>query len=248
MHRRTLLVLAAAAGPLVAAPAGAAIGSSAAPLVSWQLVGGFVAAGYSALRPARLAVYPDGRAIADADRMVRLNYAELSSLTGHAVRVLRNPANGRPRPGAPIVADVPDTVLRARDGHGRQYRLQASGVTETRDDHVFPPALYALIDHLTALHERAVRSGTVYRSDTVRLITTAAEVTTGATAWPVGVPSPAVDPDHPFSVTDLHGAAARRAARAFPPARTWQWPLYATPDGTLVRVAWRYLLPREPAQ
>src|SRR5687767_7757315 len=99
MDRRTLLLGAGAltiTAGIGATPASAApgeSGSSAKPVFVWDLVGGFMPAGFAELRAAPLVVYPDGVAIVDATKRLRLNRRTLESLCSHAVRVLRDPAN-----------------------------------------------------------------------------------------------------------------------------------------------------------
>jgi hypothetical protein len=214
------------------------------PVVSWELSGGFMGPGFASLRPATLVIYPDGRAIADASRLLRLSDPELAKLVRKSVAVLRNPANGRRRPGAPVIADVPDTRFQARDGLHR-YAIQAQGLPETRASHAYPQPLYGLLDRLTPVRDKALSSGTAYRGDGVRLVVVSATGTTGASPWPTGVPVPATSPDRVDAVRDLTGKPAHIVARVIPHRNTWDWQIYRTPDGRVLRAAWRYLLPHE---
>src|SRR5689334_22576741 len=63
-------------------PSGAPSPSSAGrlPVASWGLVGGFLAPQYVAIRPYRLAVYPDGLAVADARYRLALSGADRDAL------------------------------------------------------------------------------------------------------------------------------------------------------------------------
>src|SRR5437868_5618097 len=111
MNRRSLLVAAGAVG-VTTAVGGAAVAVAAdpdaerrlRPLLTWELVGGFVPAGWTALRPPRLVAYDDGVVIADATKRLKVGGGDLRSLRNHATTVLRDPANARRRPDAPIIA------------------------------------------------------------------------------------------------------------------------------------------------
>jgi hypothetical protein len=245
LGRAALIVAVAGTGALVAPRAEAAPGAHLiAPAVSWELSGGFIGPGFASLRPATLVIYPDGRAIADASVLMRLSPAEVTALTKKAVTVLRNRANGHRRPGAPVVADVPDTRFEARDG-SHTYALQAQGLQETRDSHAYPQPVYGLLDRLTKVRDKALHAGLPYHGPGVRLVVVSATGTTGGTAWPAGVPVPTTSPDRVDSVLDLTGAAARTAARVIPHRNAWDWQIYRTRDGRILRAAWRYLLPHE---
>jgi hypothetical protein len=216
------------------------------PVVEWALVGGFVAPAFVVLRPARLVAYPDGVAIADADRTLRLSRAELDVVRRHAANVLGNPANLRRRRGAPIIADAPATLFRASAPDGRRYRAQVEALEESRADRAYPRPLYGLLDRLTGVHGRVVTSGQPYRPDAVLLVVVGADPDPGTVpAWPDGVPVPALDGPLPYGLARLRGAVARRLVNAIPQGDPWQWPAFRTPDGRVLRAAWRRLLPHE---
>jgi hypothetical protein len=257
MDRRTFLArastTAAAAGWAIGA---AGIGASRAdaqpgphrpdPVVGWELVGGFLAPGFAALRPARLVAYPDGLAIADADRQLRLSRAELGSLRMHAVRVLGNRVNGRRRPGAPVIADAPATRFQVRAAAGTTYTIQADALEESRADRAYPNPLYELLDHLAVVRRRVVNDGRPYRREAVRLIAVVVDPPPATVnAWPTGVRVPAISATAGYGQLDLHGAPAYAAVRAIPRRDPWQWPTYRTGDGQVLQCAWRYLLPHE---
>jgi hypothetical protein len=247
VDRRTFLAQAGVIGAAVgtgmagAAAAQAAPRSWAGPLVQWDLVGGFVGPGYTALRPAQLAIYPGGRAVADAERQLELHHTQVADLLRRSLTVLSNPANGRRRPGAPVIADVPSTLFRARDGR-RHYEIQADGLAETREHHAYPAPLYSLLDQLSAVRERIRTDGRPYRGDGVRLVAVQADGSAGSIAWPQGVRVPPVD-----AVLDLYGPSAATVVRRMPRRDPWQWQVYRVPDGRFLRATWRYLLPHEPA-
>src|SRR6266542_2107116 len=74
--------------------------------------GGFVPPGWLAIRAPRLAVYSDGRAVADADRALTLTSQELSDLVGMLRSDLAGqPATASPRADGQAVADAATTVL-----------------------------------------------------------------------------------------------------------------------------------------
>jgi hypothetical protein len=255
MNRRSLLVAAGAVG-VTAAVGGAAAaiaadpeaGRRSRPMLSWELVGGFVPAGWNLLRAPRLVAYDDGVLIADAARRLRIGPGELRSLRNHATTVLRDPANARRRPGGPIIADVPSTVFTART-HGRRFSASFEGLEETRRDRAYPLPVYALLDHLTHVRDRVNRVGTPWRPDSVRLIANRLEaaqpISTPVADWPAGVPVPYFGKDEYLAQLDLRGRTARALVRAVPHPDVAQWPVFRLPDGRRAQVNWRYLLPHE---
>jgi hypothetical protein len=259
MNRRSLLLGAGAVG-LTAAVGGAAIAVAAPedteagrrpqPLLTWELTGGFVPAGWNALRPPRLAAYDDGTLIADATRRVKVGQGTLRSLRNHATAVLRDPTNTRRRPGAPTIADLPSTVITVR-GNGRRFRAQFEGFEETRPDRAYPSAAYSLLDHLAQLRNRTLQTGSVFHPDAVRLIAVLIEETPAPTQptliqpWPAGVPVPRLRKDEFVAQLDLRDRQARALLRAAPRPDPANWPVFATPAGDRFRVNHRFLLPHE---
>ncbi|WP_432988303.1 hypothetical protein [Dactylosporangium sp. CA-233914] len=256
MNRRSLLLAAGAVGVTTAVGGAAAAiaaddpeaGRKPRPMLTWELVGGFVPAGWNALRAPRLVAYDDGVLIADAARRLRLGQGELRSLRNHATTVLRDPANARRRPGAPIIADVPSTVFTART-NGRKFSLRFEGLEETRRDKAYPPPAYSLLEHLTQLRDRVNRSGAQWHPDAVRLVANlmqAAQPSTGAVPpWPAGVPVPQFRKDEFLAQLDLRDRQARALMRALPHPDQAQWPVHRLPDGRRAQVSWRFLLPHE---
>ncbi|WP_433615158.1 hypothetical protein ACQP2P_10730 [Dactylosporangium sp. CA-139114] len=258
MNRRSLLLAAGAVGvTTVVGGAGAAAAIAAGdpegsrtprPMLTWELVGGFVPAGWSALRAPRLVAYDDGVLIADAGKRLRIGQGEVRSLRNHATTVLRDPANARRRPGAPMIADVPSTVFTART-NGRKFSLQFEGLEETRRDRAYPTPAYSLLDHCTQLLDRVNRAGTAWHPDAVRMIVVlldaAQPVTTPVRAWPAGVPVPQLRKNEFLAQQDLRDRQARALQRAVPHADTVQWPVFRLPDGRRAQINWRFLLPHE---
>ncbi|GAA3244759.1 hypothetical protein ACFO1B_37860 [Dactylosporangium siamense] len=259
MNRRSLLLGAGAVG-LTAAVGGAAIAVAAPedteagrrpqPLLTWELTGGFVPAGWNALRAPRLAAYDDGTLIADAARRLKIGQGTLRSLRNHATAVLRDPANTRRRPGAPMIADVPSTVFTLR-ANGRRSRAQFEGLEETRPDRAYPPASYSLLDHLAQLRDRTLKSGSPFHPDAVRLIAVLLDASqppqqpTVVEPWPAGVPVPHLRRDEFVAQLDLRDRPARALLRAVPRPDPTRWPVFATADGNRFQVNHRFLLPHE---
>ncbi|WP_426511395.1 hypothetical protein ACPPVO_12695 [Dactylosporangium sp. McL0621] len=271
MNRRSLLLAAGAVGVTTAVGGAAAAiaaddpeaGRGARPMFTWELAGGFVPAGWSALRAPRLVAYDDGvlrqlrdeqRArlrvpgIADAAKRLRIGPGELRSLRNHATTVLRDPANARRRAGAPIIADVPSTVFTART-NGRRFSLQFEGLEETRRDRADPTPAYSLLDHCTQLRDRVNRTGTAFAPDAVRMIAVLLDAAQPASApvppWPAGVPVPRFRKDEFLVQTDLRDRRARALMRAVPRPDSAQWPVFRLPDGRRAQLNWRFLLPHE---
>jgi hypothetical protein len=249
MDRRSFL---ASAGAVMAATTVLDIGAEAAhatgngirPVVDWEWVGGFVGPGVDVLRAPRLVAYPGGLAIADANRQIRLDPARLGYLRRHMVTVLADPASTRRRPGAPVIADAPTTRFVVRSG-GRLYTANVDALNEYQPEHAYPARLYRLSDHLGAVRHRVLSTGVAYRPAAIRLVAIVESGPASSTvvAWPYGVPMPAIAPGSIFGLVALRGPTALTAVRAIPHRDLW--PVFRSPDGRLLRVAWRYLLPHE---
>ncbi|MFI5909254.1 hypothetical protein [Dactylosporangium sp. NPDC051541] len=255
MNRRSLLLAAGAVGVTTAVGGAAAAiaatdpehGRPARPMLTWELVGGFVPAGWTALRAPRLVAYDDGVLIADAAKRMRIGQSEVRSLRNHATTVLRDPANGRRRPGAPMIADLPSTVFTAR-ANGRRFSLSFEGLEETRRDRAYPTPAYSLLDHLTQLRDRVSGTGSAFHPDAIRAVVVlldAAQPTTAVPPWPIGVPVPRFRKDEFLTQLDLRDRQARALMRAVPHPEQPQWPVFKLPDGRRAQLNWRFLLPHE---
>src|SRR5206468_11356260 len=163
MRRRTLLAAAGAllvpvtactgperdsAGPSSGPPPGGGAATTPGPtapngraVALWRLSGGFIGPGIDGIRPPRLAIYPDRRAIADARYTGELTDAELADLVTHRTQDLRDPTVASRGPGAPDVADAPDTVLTVRPPAGA-FTVTALGLEELRDRNAYRAELY----------------------------------------------------------------------------------------------------------
>ncbi|GAA0510903.1 hypothetical protein Ade02nite_45680 [Paractinoplanes deccanensis] len=249
MERRKFLAGAAAvaAGVLVpGGPAEAAYGD--APIVSYDEGGGFVPAGYEQARPPQLVVYRDGTAIADAEKRLRLRGEAVDGLLRHAVRVLREPGNGKLLlgPGDPQIADAPTSHFEAR-WRGRTLRLDAYALTAYREFGGYAKPTYDLYDELMACRAGVRRRGVAHRPDAVRLVAVLAGggAVSETAPWPAGVVRPSFGADDWWSSRDLRGQRARAVVRGLPRRDVWDWRSYRLPDGRVVSVTWRRLLPHE---
>jgi hypothetical protein len=209
---------------------------------SWALTGGFVGPGIDGIRPPRLVVYPDGRAIADAKYAGTVSAAELADLTSRLANDLRDPAVTSPRAGAPQVADAPDTVITVHGADGdRQVTVPA--LEELRDAHGYAAELYDARDRLDTIYQRVVNGGKRFTPDKVRVVAQAVDPNTGPAGavqpWPAAVPVPP-DAGNTRSV-NLSGDAARNAASLLDA----NWRQYRIPNGVVLSATWRYLLPDE---
>ena len=259
---RRLVILVAVLGALVAgcarSPSGGdggdggvvlPTGGAAVSVAAWRLEGGFVPAGMRAISAPRLVVYSDGRAVADAERMLTLTVRETGELVGALRHDLAGlPATATPRPGGPQVADAATSVLEVRGADGRLQSVQAYALEIVQG---YPRSIYAARDRLAPLAERVARDGVPYTSDRIRLVAERREEAgAGSTVapWPAGVPVPStVDGQSGVRVLDLAGVQSEAAALALPRdlVQPGTWPLRRTPDGGLLAVSWRYLLPGE---
>ncbi|SDL39947.1 hypothetical protein SAMN05421869_125122 [Nonomuraea jiangxiensis] len=200
--------------------------------------------GLPAVRPPKLVVYADGRAIADAAHELRLPPAEVKALVEALDHDLAGqPATASPRPGTTKVLDAPGTILGVDDGGGMR-EVHAPYMELAAD--AYAPALVHARDRLAHLAGRVAAQGRSYSTDRVRLyaerVTTS---TTDAEPWPEGVPLPP-DP-RPLSTIknykDYKGNKAFAIARQIP--RDGPWHMYRTPSGQQVALLWQYLLPHE---
>jgi hypothetical protein len=215
------------------------------PALLWEEEGGFVPAGYLAVRPPKLAVYGDGLVVADAARHVRLRPGRVDDLVDVAVDVLSNRANGVKRPGTPVVADVPTTRFTAR--RFRTWSIAAEALEVLREHRAYPRPLYDLLDRCTALRDQALRAGRPFAPAAVRLVVVrvAQPPATPVQPWPDGVPLLVPGPNAVSREVDLYGRAARAAVRAIPRRDAWTFTTFRTRDGRFVAAAWRHLLPHE---
>jgi hypothetical protein len=205
-------------------------------------VGGFLPPAWHAIEVARVAVYSDGSAIADAQHRLALTPSEVRDLVAALRRDLAGlgptvePARGEQ------VADASSTVLRVLEADGRVRSVTAYALGIVRG---YPKGLTAARDRLEQLAQRVARDGGPYTTDRVRLVAEErADDGTGAT-WPAAVPVPPAN-EMGVRTADLTGAPAAAIIGALPSANpSSQWPVLRTSDGLTLAVIWRYLLPDE---
>lgn len=247
MDRRGFLTATAAltGGVLVSADAASAAPRGRRPVALWEEEGGFVPAGYLALRGPQLAVYGDGLVIADAARHMRLRVNRLDDFVDFAADVLSNRANGVKRPGSPVVADVPTTTFTAR--RGRTWTISAEALSVLREQRAYPRPLYDLLDRFTALRDQTTRVGRAYDPAAVRLVTVRVEQppATPVGPWPMGVPALSPVRDRVSRTVDLYGNTARAVVRGIPRKDAWSFTTFRLRDGKFLAAGWRRLLPHE---
>ena len=212
-----------------------------------SFTGGYVPASWPVIEAPRLAVYSDGRAVADVGRTLTLTLTrdELVGLVGALRRELAGLPTAVQARGRDEVYDAGSTVMVVRTAAGalQSVGAYAMGLLE------YPPAVVAASDRLKGLAERIDREGTRFTAERIRLV---AEERTrapsaGAAPWPAAV---AVPPPHRSQsrvrVANLSGAAVAAVTRSLPrDDRRHNWPVRRTDDGLVLAAAWRYLLPHE---
>lgn len=249
MDRRGFLGVAAAVtgGVVAAVPGGAALAAPGGrPVALWEELGGFVPAGYLQLRAPQLAVYGDGTFVADAAEYRKLRRGSLEDFVDFAWEVLSDPANGKKRPGSPVVADVPSTKFTVRRG-GRSWSISAEGLAVLREQKAFPRPLYDLLDEFTERREQTLSGGRPFAPNAVRLVTVRVSQppATPVAPWPAGVPALLPAPNQVSRVTDLYGGNARAVVRGIAHKDAWSFTTYKTQDGKYLSAGWRRLLPHE---
>jgi hypothetical protein len=205
-------------------------------------VDGFVPPAWHAFEVARVAVYSDGSAVADARYRLMLTPAEVRDLVAALRHDLAGLGPTVPGPGGEQVSDAATTVLRLLDTDGSVRSVSAYALDILRG---YPKGLITAHDRLERLAERVVREGGPYSADRVRVV--AEERTDGAAngTWPDAVPVPPAN-DVGVRVADLSGDQADAIVAALPgidPTDTW--PVLRTSDGLNLAVIWRFLLPDE---
>ncbi|WP_155356029.1 hypothetical protein [Acrocarpospora macrocephala] len=210
----------------------------------WGAEGGFVTPTTNTLRPPRVVVYSDGQVIVDAGKTFKLTEAQLGETVASMERFLKGqPPTATPKPDAPMVTDIPDTVLgvRAKDGKMQEVRVPALDQVAL----FYPKELVEAKKLMDGLATRGTSEGTDYVATRVRMVAETAPGAEGTVlAWPAGVPEPsgAVDP---IWKKDLDGDAAGAIVKAIPAGFENRQSLFKSGSGAVFVVSWRYLLPDE---
>ncbi|MEV1198502.1 hypothetical protein [Microbispora rosea] len=224
--------------------AAAADDGPAQPVAVWGAEGGFVTATMNVLRPPRVVLYGDGLVIVDASRQLTLSDAEAGEVVARMEKDLTGqPPTAAPKPGAPQVTDLPDTVLGVRGKDGKMLEVRVPALQQLAD--FYPRQLVDAKELMEGLANRAAAEGAGYVSDRVRVVAEGAESAEGKPSpWPEGVPEPSGVVD-PVWQEDVEGAAASAITKAVPPGQQYGRPLFRTGSGTTYVLSWRYLLPHE---
>lgn len=210
----------------------------------WGAEGGFVTATTNVLRPPRVVVYDDGVVIADASKQLKLSQDEVSQTVASMEKYLTGqPPTASPRPDAPAVSDVPDTVLGVQGKDGKMLEVRVPALDQIAQ--YYPKELPEAKKLMDGLATKAATSGTDYVGTRIRLVAEGAESAEGKPSpWPAGVDEPSGTID-PVWQKDLDGAAATAVTKAVPPGQEYGRALFKTSSGSLFVLTWRYLLPDE---
>lgn len=226
-----------------AEPEPPAAASPATPVAVLRAEGGFVTASMNVLRAPRVVVYSDGLVIADAAYTMNLSEAEVAQ----TVETLRGylsgqPATVTPKPGAPMVTDIPATVLGVAGADGTLIEVKAEALDQVAD--FYPKELVDAKKLLDGLVTKATEKNEKYTADRVRVVAESVPTAEGEkTSWPAGVPEPSGKID-PVWQHDLTGAEVPALIKVAPPVPDGGLPIFTTKTGVYV-LSWRYLLPNE---
>lgn len=223
----------------------AADGGPAKPVALWGAEGGFVTPTTNVLRPPRVVLYSDGLVIVDASKQLRLTDAERDeTVASMETHLTGQPPTAEPRPGAPMVTDVPTTVLGVRGKDGKMLQVRAPALELEQVADFYPKALSDAKKLMEGLATRAA-AGTDYVATRVRMAVEEAASAEGEPApWPAGVPEPS-GPVDPVWQKDVEGAAVSAIVKALPAGQEDERSLFRTGSGKLFLLSWRYLLPDE---
>lgn len=224
--------------------AAAADDGPAKPVALWGAEGGFVTPTMNVLRPPRVILYEDGLVIVDASRQLTLTGAETGETVAQMEKYLTGqPPTAQPKPGAPSVTDVPDTVLGVRGKDGKMREVRIAALDQLAD--FYPKEITDAKKLMEGLATRAAEKGTDYVATRVRLVAEGAASAEGKPSpWPEGVPEPSGTVD-PVWQKDVEGAAVSAITKAVPPGQDYARSLFKTGSGQLFVLSWRYLLPGE---
>ncbi|MEV6867678.1 hypothetical protein AB0M44_42655 [Streptosporangium subroseum] len=215
------------------------------PVALWGAEGGFVTATTNVLRPPRVVLYSDGLVIVDASKQLKLTDAEAGETVASMERHLTGqPPTAEPKPGAPMVTDVPTTVLGARGKDGKMLEVRAAALDQVAG--FYPKELSEAKKLMDGLATRAAATGTDYVATRVRMVAEGAESAEGKPAsWPAGVPEPSGMVDPVWQKDIVEGAAVSAITKAVPAGQGYGRSLFKTGSGALFVLSWRYLLPDE---
>ncbi|WP_432926928.1 hypothetical protein ACQPZZ_37425 [Microbispora sp. CA-135349] len=251
MRRLRMIVLVAVAALTAACggvepetSAAAADGGPVQPVAFWGAEGGFVTATMNALRPPRVMVYGDGLVIVDASKRMTLTDAEVGDVVARMEEFLTGQSpTAKPKPGAPSVTDLPDTVLGVRGKDGKMLEVRVPALEQLAD--FYPKRLVDAKKLMEGLATRTAAEGADYVATRVRLVADEAPSAEGRPSpWPEGVPEPSGVVD-PVWQKDVEGVAANAITKAVPAGQEYGRSLFTTRSGVVFVLSWRYLLPHE---
>ncbi|MEU8175631.1 hypothetical protein AB0C14_22370 [Microbispora hainanensis] len=224
--------------------AAAAADGPAQPVAVLRAEGGFVTATMNVLRPPRVVLYGDGLVIVDASKQMTLTDAETGEVVARLEKDLTGqPPTATPKPGAPSVTDLPDTVLGVRGKDGKMSEVRVPALQQLAD--FYPKELLDAKKVMEDLATRAAEEGAGYVATRVRVVAEGADSAEGKPSpWPEGVPEPSGTID-PVWQQDVEGAAASAIAKAVPAGQEYGRSLFTTGSGQTFVLSWRYLLPHE---
>ncbi|GAA0415249.1 hypothetical protein [Acrocarpospora corrugata] len=210
----------------------------------WGAEGGFVTPTTNTLRPPRVVVYGDGQVIADAVKTFKLTEAQVGETVAAMEKLLAGqPPTATPKPDAPMVTDVPTTVLAVRAKDGRLLEVRVPALDQVAA--YYPKELPEAKKLMEGLATRATAEGTDYVATRARMVAETAPDPQGTvSAWPAGVPEPSGTVD-PVWKKDLDEAATTAIVKAVPAGGENRQALFKTASGATFVVSWRYLLPDE---
>ncbi|WP_062350852.1 hypothetical protein [Herbidospora yilanensis] len=237
------LVTACGGGEPTATAAEPEQSAPATPVAVLRAEGGFVTAGMNVLRAPRVVVYGDGLVIADAAYRMTIPAAEVTQTVDALRKYLTGqPPTATPKPGAPMVTDIPATVLAVAGDDGKLIEVRAEALDQVAD--FYPKELVEAKKLLDGLAAKAAEKKEAYTSDRVRVVAESVPTAEGKrTPWPAGVPEPSGQID-PVWQKDLTGAEVPALVKAAPPVPDAGLPIFETKSGVFV-LSWRYLLPDE---
>ncbi len=240
----TLSLVAACGGTGPDTTAVAAEDGPAQPVALWGAEGGFVTATMNALRPPRVVVYSDGLVIVDATKKLDLTKAQVDETVASMEKYLTGqPPTATPKPDAPMVTDIPTTILGVRAKDGKMLEVRVPALDQVAD--YYPKELSDAKKLMDGLASRATTEGADYTATRVRMVAEGAASAEGTPqAWPAGVPEPSGTVE-PIWQQDLDEAASGALIKAVPAGQEYGKALFKTSSGAVFVLSWRYLLPDE---
>jgi hypothetical protein len=217
-------------------------------VASRRFQGGFVPVGSDEVSLPDVVVYGDGLALAPTQDgrvlQAHLTEAEVDALVNDLLDtgLADLPARVEPEGGA-VVMDAPDTVITVAVGD-EQHEVAANALDF--EELGYPAGLRQASTMLTALGDRVRAEGEPWTSERIKVVATGPAGEGDSLTWPAAVEVPAdllVGTVSTTSSTTMDGADAEAVAAVLGTQHFFQQ--VELPDGTVVSLAWRPLLPHE---